>query len=262
MVVSCQGFPGSVGQKRMQLQDYVRVIWKRWWIVGLVAAVAAYGFSLLQQPTFTVRAEYSVGYNRLDSGTALIGGERIFNDYRNRIYNPDRLEGIAQRLEIDKTGSEMMEFVRVQVQPAESKFVIETEYYDVPTAQAIAAAVGEQLNAVVIEANRNAIGEDRVSLERVLSPQFVEYAPNKRINVLAGAILGIVLGLLLAFVLEYLDDTLKTASDVERFTSLPTVGTIPSGAAQGGRTRSRLRPATASGIVPQSSVGKTNDTER
>lgn len=240
----------------MQLHDYVRVIQKRWWIIGLialVAAIAAYGFSLLQQPLFKVRTEYSVGYNRFDSGTALIGGERIFNDYRNRIYNPDRLESVAQQLQIDQTGAQMMEFVRVQVQPAESRFVIETEYYDVPTAQRIAAAVGEQLNAVVVESNRNAIGEDRVSLERVLSPAFVDYSPNKKINVLAGGILGLVLGVLLAFVLEYLDDTLKTAGDVERYTELVTVGSIPSGAAQGGKTRPRLRPAAASGLIARRS---------
>ena len=36
-----------------------------------------------------------------------------------------------------------------------------------------------------------------------------------------------VIGLLLAFLLEYLDDTLKTADDVERFASLSVLGAIP-----------------------------------
>jgi capsular polysaccharide biosynthesis protein len=44
---------------------------------------------------------------------------------------------------------------------------------------------------------------------------------------MAGAILGLVLGVLLAFVLEYLDDTLKSSGDVERFTGLTTLGVIP-----------------------------------
>ena len=74
--------------------------------------------------------------------------------------------------------------------------------------------------------------------------------PQTKINVLAGGILGGILGLLLIFVLEYLDDTLKTAEDVERFAGLATIGVIPSGAATGARRR---RPAAASGIV----AGKT-----
>ncbi len=239
----------------MRLEDYIGVVRKRWWVIGLTAlsaAIAAYGFSLIPTPLFKVRTEYSVRSNRIDSGVALIGGERVFNDYRNRVYNPDRLQGVAQQLQLDKTGTQMMEFVRVQVQPAESRFVIETEYYDVPTAQRIAAAVGERLNSVVVESNRIAIGEDRVSLERTLSPTFLSYSPNKKINVLAGGILGLVLGVLVAFVLEYMDDTLKTSADVERYSDLPTIGSIPSGAARGGRATPRFRSAPTSGIIAQS----------
>jgi hypothetical protein len=47
-----------------------------------------------------------------------------------------------------------------------------------------------------------------------------------------------------------MDDTLKTAEDVERFAGLVTIGIIPSGAAAGAR---RGRPAAATGIV----AGKT-----
>ena len=39
----------------MQLQDYINVLVKRWWVVLLVAAsaaVAAYGFSKAQTPMF------------------------------------------------------------------------------------------------------------------------------------------------------------------------------------------------------------------
>jgi capsular polysaccharide biosynthesis protein len=55
----------------------------------------------------------------------------------------------------------------------------------------------------------------------------VSIQPNTRVNVLAGAILGLIVGLLLAFVLEYLDDTLKSSADVERFVGLTTLGAIP-----------------------------------
>lgn len=72
--------------------------------------------------------------------------------------------------------------------------------------------------------------------------------PNTKINMLAGALLGLVLGVLLAFVLEYLDDTVRNAADVERYTGLPTIGAIPGGSGGVGR-RSRFRPATAVGFI-------------
>lgn len=238
----------------MQLQDYVHVLWKRWWVIALVAltaAIAAYAISWLQTPLFRVRSEWSVGINRIDSGAAIGGADRVLASYRNRVYNPDKLQSISDQLGLDQTGTAMMEFVAVQSQPADMKFVIEVEYYTTEEAQRIAYAVGDVLNSVVVEANRNATGEDRLSLERTVSPQGAGYTPNKRINTLAGAILGAIVGVLLAFVLEYLDDTLKTAGDVERFTDLVTIGAIPSGAAQGGRSRPRLRAAPTSGIVAQ-----------
>ncbi len=246
----------------MRLEDYIRVLQKRWWMIMLVAAsaaVAAYIFSKLQTPLYRMRAEYSVSFNRLDSGAALIGADRIFNDYRNRVYSPDEMQAIANQLQIDKTGVGLMKHVRLQPQPNESKFIIEAEYFDVDTAQKLAGAVGDRLNAIVVERNRNLTGEDRLSLARTRSPDYVGRTPNTRINVLAGGILGLVLGVLLAYVLEYLDDTLKSAVDVERYADLPTIGSIPSATMHGGRGRPRLRAARASGIVTQASPRNRNE---
>jgi len=53
-----------------------------------------------------------------------------------------------------------------------------------------------------------------------------------------GLLVGLVLGVLAAFLLEYLDQTIKTASDVERSLTLPVLGRIPVGAG-GGRFRAR-----------------------
>ncbi len=55
--------------------------------------------------------------------------------------------------------------------------------------------------------------------------------------------------MLLAFILEYMDDTIKTSDDVERFAGLTTLGLIPSGAAQAARRRARMQPAAVSRLV-------------
>jgi succinoglycan biosynthesis transport protein ExoP len=57
-----------------------------------------------------------------------------------------------------------------------------------------------------------------------LQPSF----PNKRRNVLIGLLLGLIGGAGLAVLIEYLNQTVKTSSDVTRSTGLPTLGTIPS----------------------------------
>ena len=51
--------------------------------------------------------------------------------------------------------------------------------------------------------------------------------PRTRETALAGLLLGLAVGVLLAFLLEYLDDTIKTIEDVERYTALATLASIP-----------------------------------
>ena len=156
----------------MQVEDYVRVVWKRWWIIGLIAltaAVAAYVFSKLQQPEYRSQARYSVLINRLDSGANAFANQTL-NNYRNLVYNKDQLQGVNNQLGLDRSGEYLLEYVRVQPQPDQLLMVIEVDWETPAGAQQIAAAVGERLNASVVEANRTLQGEDRVSLRLIESP--------------------------------------------------------------------------------------------
>ncbi|MEA4924842.1 MAG: Wzz/FepE/Etk N-terminal domain-containing protein [Syntrophomonadaceae bacterium] len=64
----------------------------------------------------------------------------------------------------------------------------------------------------------------------VISPASIPTVPakpNKQMNIAIALILGLIVSSLLAFLLEYLDNTLKTADDVNRELNLPVLGIIP-----------------------------------
>ena len=52
--------------------------------------------------------------------------------------------------------------------------------------------------------------------------------PNKKLSLAIGGVLGIFLGMLMVFLAEYLDKTLKTEEEIERFSRQPIIGRIPS----------------------------------
>jgi len=52
-------------------------------------------------------------------------------------------------------------------------------------------------------------------------------SPKKLRNLLLALFLGLFGGLGLALVMEYLDNTVKSAEDVERYSGLPTLGVVP-----------------------------------
>ena len=58
-------------------------------------------------------------------------------------------------------------------------------------------------------------------------PSNVPVSPNLFLNILIGIVAGIVAGIGLAFFLEYLDTSIKTVDDVEKYLSLPVLGAIP-----------------------------------
>lgn len=240
----------------MRLQDYLNVILKRWWLIGLVgvsAAVTAYAISKLQRPVYRAQATYVATINRADSGAGFFIAETL-NSFISLVHNPDTFAGISQDLQLDISAEQLLGNVRMQAQPDARKIVIEADSPSTADPRRIIDKVGEVLLANVAEANRLAEGQDRINVRRFNPGPVYKAKPQTKINTLAGGVLGLILGTLLAFILEFLDDTLKTASDVERFAGLTTIGAIPSGAAQGAPGRARLRPASASGIVERKDV--------
>ncbi len=213
----------------MQIQDYVVVLLKRWWVVALTvvaAAVAAYGVSKLQPQTFRAQAVYLALANQADNGLNIVLRNSM-NSYRELVLQPDVLEQISQQLRLDVSGERLMQDVNIQPRPDEQKIVIEVDYRRLDQAQALADAVGQRIVDEVNRINATLEGTARINVTRIQQARLVSISPNTRINVLAGAILGLIVGLLLAFVLEFLDDTLKSSSDVERFVGLTTLGAIP-----------------------------------
>lgn len=51
--------------------------------------------------------------------------------------------------------------------------------------------------------------------------------PNKKLNIAIAFVLGLIASAGLAFLLEYMDNTVKTEKDVEKYLGLPVIGMIP-----------------------------------
>jgi capsular polysaccharide biosynthesis protein len=63
-------------------------------------------------------------------------------------------------------------------------------------------------------------------LEAAITPIY-PIRPRKILNVILGTIVGLMIGMGLSFFLEYLDRTIKTHEEVDRYLQLPVLATIP-----------------------------------
>ena len=227
----------------MQLVDYLTVLRRRWWIivvVAMVATVSAFAFSRLQERLWRSEASYLVVPNRYDNGLLIVLRDRM-NSFRSVALAPIQLEKISAELQLDRSADWMLRHIAIQPNPEEQLMVIQVDYPDAAMAPRIADAIGNNMAALIAQQNTTIEGTDRINV-RVNQPArpALLHRPQTRVNVLAGAVLGLILGIILALILEALDDTLKSAADVERYAGLTTLGAIPAAAGDAETGRGRL----------------------
>jgi uncharacterized protein involved in exopolysaccharide biosynthesis len=95
-----------------------------------------------------------------------------------------------------------------------------------------AVKVSENIYLLLLEKYQEArinevmeLGDIRI-IDKALAPD-EPIKPNQKLNLAIGGVLGVMLGVMLVFFMEYLDNTIKTADDIERYLGLPVLGLIP-----------------------------------
>ncbi|MEM1060364.1 MAG: polysaccharide biosynthesis tyrosine autokinase [Verrucomicrobiota bacterium] len=76
-----------------------------------------------------------------------------------------------------------------------------------------------------------AIVDEPVQIIETAKVPGAPFYPQTRINLIVAGALGLALGISLAFFIEYLDTSVKTMDDVEKFLELPVLAVIPDGVA-------------------------------
>lgn len=216
----------------MEIRDYVRVITRRWWVIVLVCAVAAGSslvYSRLQPKIYRASVKLLAEPNRADYGLSLFLSTR-FNSYKQELSTPSLAQQVIDRAQLDTLPDTLLEMVKVAPNADESTIQITVDDQSPTEAQVIANTMADIFVEKVTAKNSSLAASDlRVDIVKLETPTVPAQpnSPNTKINVLAGAILGFLIGGLLAFAWEFLDDTLKTPEDVQRFVSLSTLGSIP-----------------------------------
>jgi capsular polysaccharide biosynthesis protein len=215
----------------MQLKDYINILKKRWWlalVVALVAGGVAFGYSLLQPKTYQAVAKLQGDVGKPDNNLWASLKEQI-NGYPARFDSSEFATLINERGKFDLPADEIKGKIKVQARPAEYTFVITVEDTDAKRAAAIANTAAQLL----VDENELKIAgfnQDQQTYIKNSSPASVPDRPNgprTNLNTAAGLALGLVIGLIFIFAIEFFDDTLKTEAEVERFTGLTVLGSVP-----------------------------------
>ena len=213
--------------------ELARLLWlvRRWWwllaLGVLIGGGSAYAVSQFITPIYRTSATLLVNQTQTPGVIAyndILTSERLTRTYKELITKRPVLEDAVDSLALDLDAGALASAVDVDV-------VGDTQLLRLSVEDPVpirARLLANALASAFIRANEG------VQLSRTGSVSIVESAetpvapvwPQTTLNTLMGALVGLLLAGAFALLYEYLDDTIKTADDIEAVAKLPTLGRV------------------------------------
>lgn len=213
----------------MPLQEYVRTLSERWWVVvisAFVASLVGLAFASSQTPVYRSSVRMEVG-GHVDYSQVL-AVEKVLRQVAAHVKTGALAREVDRRLGIGMDPESLLGKIRTQVFADSLILQIDVDDSDPARAEKLAAAVAQVVQERQEEAAAEAPETARVTaavLDRPSPAQFIW--PQTRSIVAASGLAGAIAGIVLAFILYYLDDTIPSPEEAERWLGLPLLGLIP-----------------------------------
>lgn len=227
----------------MRPEEYVLIIARRWWLVLLAAVIAAgvaYAYSSSEPKTYQVSTNLMAIAEPPDYWMDLYAKNRLAS-YKDLISNWDFVAGALEDANSAIDPGQAMSGLALGHNPDSNTVQIVVTDTNPERAAEIVNALADAFVARSVAENEQITqvysgateGEPRgtVELVKLGTPGAPDtpIGPRVKLNTAAAALLGLAFGIMMAFVVEYLDDTLRTTGDVDRYLELPTIAGIPRG---------------------------------
>lgn len=215
----------------MQLKDYARILWKRGWIIivlAILAAGSAYVFSKLQTPIFKSTVTLSTVPSRPSDYGQTLAIKNLLRLYVQRMQSPILTQQVIDKLQLDVTPQKFVSQIYFNADESTLTITLEARHPLPDVAAKMARTLAEVFVSYHNQENLQIDQRDRVLVNIINATSPEIFSPKTSINTLAGAVLGALLGLVIIFVLEWLEsDIIRAAEDLERVIGVTVLGAIP-----------------------------------
>ena len=218
-------------EETIDLREYFKIIKEKLWLILTITiimsliAVAVNSFVLkpVYQASTTLIVNTSQDEEDVVTGDQINVTQKLAVTYGEIIKSRTVLQSVIDNINLDITYEDLVQ--KVSVSPVNDTQIIKVnvEYTDSKIAQSITNEIPKVFTKEVkriTQANNVQIIDKAVQPEEPIKP-------NKTMNVLIAAVLGIMIGLFITFLIEYMNNKIKSAQDIERYLELTVLGAIP-----------------------------------
>ena len=217
--------------QEIDLREMFYILIKRWWVLllttGIAVAVAAVVSFLVLEPIYTSKTTLFVGREQSKQEGIEYGdiqlNQQLVKDYRELAKRRLVTNEVIERLELSMDSEELAKKIGVNM-------VQDTRIFEIAVSDndpVVAMEIANELAHVFIEKAVEIMKvENIVIIDEAIVPK-VPVKPNKKLNIAIAGVLGIMLGIGVIFLIEFLDNTIKTPADVEKYLEFNVIGAIP-----------------------------------
>ena len=221
----------------MELQDYIRIVRKRWMTI-VITTLVVLGLAALFTATATKQyastTRFFVSVSGADDSAQLQQGstfvQQRVKSYAQLLKTPRALDPVVEQLGGEAEREDIAKKLTVTAPPDTVMLEVGVTDPSPQHAQEVALAIGETFPAVVDEIERPSDSSKRspvkVSLVQPAETSTAPVSPQPVRNLALGLVLGLLLGLGLAVLRHVMDTTVRTSDDVEEITEEPIIGAV------------------------------------
>jgi len=220
----------------MELQDYLRILRKNWWLIATCAALGtavALTYSLLATPLYGTAAKVFVSTTSATSASELQQGSSFtlqrIKTYADLVGTSAVLQPAIDELGIEVSVADLRGQVSASTPLNTTVIDINVSQEDPVFAASLATTVAEQLSEVVekLETTDPSAGSPvQLSVVQEAEVPTQPTSPNSKLNIALGLLLGLVAGIGVALLRQTLDRRVRNERDLGLLTDAPVLGGI------------------------------------
>lgn len=218
----------------LDLKELVYIIRSRLWFIILITVLAVSASGIISffvlEPVYKASTTIMVGKppEYIMEGSQiqiqdLNLNQRLAMTYREIVKSRRVLEDAISQLKLKLTVEQLRKKTSADLVKDTEFITISATDADPEQAAIIANKVAEVFQIRVIEMMK----VDNVQvLDAAMAPRS-PIKPKPKLNIAIGGVLGVMVSVFVVFLLEYLDNTIKTPEDIEKYLELSVIGIIP-----------------------------------
>lgn len=221
----------------LDLFDYVRIIRRKWWLIALVvisvSTLTGVYSIYVKEPIYEASTKIIVNQTASRSAVTQLDLNQIntniqlIDTYKEIIKTPVILDRVVEEYPQFQLTTEAL-IGKINVSSVNNTqvmtLIVKDNSYNkaAEIANAITEVFKEEIPSIFNIENISIL--NKAKFEPQVRPHQVE--PNVSVNLAIGFILSLMIGIGIVLLLEYLDDTMKSEEEVERYLGLPTLTMI------------------------------------